>query len=90
MENEELIRIHWHVDRTAEPAMYMLVCDDPEHADMQVSVSSADMTERVAKAKLMQAMFELGKEKVEYYISKCMYVLFAIPICPMGMLVLMK
>lgn len=63
MENEELIRIHWHVDRTAEPAMYMLVCDDPEHADMQVSVSSADMTERVAKAKLMQAMFELGKEK---------------------------
>ena len=63
MENEELIRIHWHVDRTAEPAMYMLVCDDPEHADMQVSVSSADMTERVAKAKLLQAMFELGKEK---------------------------
>ena len=63
MENEELIRIHWHVDRTAEQAMYMLVCDDPEHADMQVSVSSADMTERVAKAKLMQAMFELGKEK---------------------------
>ena len=63
MENEELIRIHWHVDRTAEPAMYMLVCDDPEHADMQVSVSSTDMTERVAKAKLMQAMFELGKEK---------------------------
>ena len=63
MENEELIRIHWHVDRTAEPAMYMLVCDDPEHADMQVSVSSADMTERVAKAKLMQAMFEKKKKK---------------------------
>ena len=63
METQEIIRIHWHVDRTAEPAMYMLVCDDPEHADMQVSVSSADMTERVAKAKLMQAMFELGKEK---------------------------
>ncbi len=63
MENEELIRIHWHVDRTTDPAMYMLVCDDPEHREMQVSVSSADMTERVAKAKLMQAMFELGKEK---------------------------
>ena len=63
MANEELIRIHWHVDRTPDPAMYMLVCDDPEHQEMQVSVSSADMTERVAKAKLMQAMFELGKEK---------------------------
>ena len=63
MENPELIRIHWHVDRTAEPAVYMLVCDDPEHADIQVSVSSAEMTERVAKAKLMQAMYELGKKK---------------------------
>ena len=41
----------------------MLVCDDPEHADIQVSVSSAEMTERVAKAKLMQAMYELGKKK---------------------------
>ena len=63
MENPELIRIHWHVDRTAEPAVYMLVCDDPEHADIQVSVSSAEMIERVAKAKLMQAMYELGKKK---------------------------
>ena len=63
METQEIIRIHWHVDRTKEPAMYMLVCDDPNHADLQVSVSSEEMTERVAKAKLMQAMFELGKEK---------------------------
>ena len=63
METQEIIRIHWHVDRTKEPAMYMLVCDDPNHADLQVSASSEEMTERVAKAKLMQAMFELGKEK---------------------------
>ena len=60
MGEQEIIRIHWHVDRTKEPAMYMLVCDDPEHADLQVSASSEEMTERVAKAKLMQAMFELG------------------------------
>ena len=32
-------------------------------ADLKVSVSSAEMTERVAKAKLMEAMFELGREK---------------------------
>ena len=63
MEEQELIRIHWHVDRTDGPAVYMLVCDDPSHRDLQVSVSSEEMTERVAKAKLMQAMFELGKEK---------------------------
>ena len=63
MGEQEIIRIHWHVDRTKEPAMYMLVCDDPEHADLKVSVSSGEMTERVAKAKLMEAMFELGREK---------------------------
>ncbi len=63
MGTQEIIRIHWHVDRTTEPAMYMLVCDDPEHADLQVSASSEEMTERGAKAKLMQAMVELGKEK---------------------------
>jgi hypothetical protein len=60
---EELIRIRWHVDRTVEPAVYMLVSQNPEHPDLQVSVSSAEMSERVAKAKLMQAMYELGREK---------------------------
>ena len=63
MDEKELIRIHWMVDRSAEPSVFMLVCDDPEHADLKVSVSSEEMTERVAKAKLMQAMYELGKEK---------------------------
>ncbi len=63
MDNTGLIRIRWHIDRSGETPVFMLVCEDPEHADLQVSVSSAEMTERVAKAKLMQAMYELGKEK---------------------------
>ena len=63
MDNTELIRIRWHIDRSGETPVFMLVCDDNEHKDLQVSVSSAEMTERVAKAKLMQAMYELGKEK---------------------------
>ena len=63
MEGQEIIRIRWHVDRTAEPAVYMLVSETPGHEDLKVSVSSGEMTERVAKAKLMQAMYELGKEK---------------------------
>ena len=63
MDNTELIRIRWHIDRSGETPVFMLVCDDDEHKDLQVSVSSAEMTERVAKAKLMQAMYELGKEK---------------------------
>ena len=63
MEEEELIRIRWHVDRSSDPAVYMLVCEHPEHQDLTVSVPSDEMTERVAKAKLMQAMYELGREK---------------------------
>ena len=63
MEEKDLIRIRWHVDRTQDPAMFMLICLHPDYPDLQVSVSSAEVTERVAKAKLMQEMFELGEKK---------------------------
>ncbi|MBQ6288160.1 MAG: hypothetical protein IJK71_02830 [Clostridia bacterium] len=61
-EEKDLIRIRWHVDRTQDPAMYMLVCLHPDYPNLQVSVSSGEVTERVAKAKLMQEMFELGEK----------------------------
>ncbi len=63
MEEKDLIRIRWHVDRSADPAMYMLICLHPDYPDLQVSVSSGDVTERVAKAKLMQEMYKLGKSR---------------------------
>jgi len=63
MEEKDLIRIRWHTDRSTEPAIYMLVCEDPKWKDLEVQVSSAEVTERVAKAKLMQEMYEKGKEK---------------------------
>ncbi|MBQ6515453.1 MAG: hypothetical protein IJI09_12135 [Clostridia bacterium] len=62
-EEKDLIRIRWHVDRAQDPAMYMLICLHPDYPDLQVSVSSAEVTERVAKAKLMQEMYELGERK---------------------------
>lgn len=62
-EEKDLIRIRWHVDRTQEPAMFMLVCEHPDYQDLQVSVSSEEVTERVAKAKLMQQMYELGEKR---------------------------
>jgi hypothetical protein len=62
-EEKDLIRIRWHVDRTQDPAMYMLICLHPDYPDLQVSVSSAEVTERVAKAKLMQEMYELGEKR---------------------------
>ena len=60
MAEKDLIRIRWHVDRTQEPVQYMLVCQHPDYPDLQVSISSEEVTERVAKAKLMQEMYELG------------------------------
>ena len=60
MEEKDLIRIRWHVDRTVDPAMFMLVCTHPDYQDLQVSISSAEVSERVAKARLMQEMYELG------------------------------
>ena len=63
MEEKDLIRIRWHVDRTQDPAVYALICLHPDYPDLQVSVSSSEMTERVAKAKLMQDMYELGEKK---------------------------
>lgn len=63
IEEKDLIRIRWHTDRTQEPPVYMLVCEHPDYPDLQVSVSSEEVTERVAKAKLMQEMFELGEKK---------------------------
>ena len=62
-EEKDLIRIRWHVDRAQDPAMYMLICLHPDYPDLQVSVSSAEVTERVAKAKLMQEMYVLGEKK---------------------------
>ena len=63
MEEEELIRIRWHVDRTKEPCEFMLVCDHPDYPELTLSVSSEKMTERVAKAWLMEHMYRLGREK---------------------------
>ena len=63
MEEKDLIRIRWHVDRTQDPAVFMLVCVHPDYPDLQVSVSSEEVTERVAKAKLMQEMYALGSKK---------------------------
>ena len=63
-DEKDLIRIHWHVDRSGENPVFMLVCEHPDHPDLLVSEeASENMTERRAKAILMQRMYELGKEK---------------------------
>ena len=61
---QELIHIVWHVDRSGEHALFQLVCHDPGWEDLLVSVPEGDgMTERRAKAVLMQEMYDLGKTR---------------------------
>lgn len=63
VKEEDLIRIRWHVNRDADPPLYMLICMHPDYPDLEVSVSSEEVTERVAKARLMQEMYALGEKK---------------------------
>ena len=61
---EDLIRIHWHVERKGEHPLFMLVCDHPDYPDLTVSAEASEkMTERRAKAVLMQQMYDLGKSR---------------------------
>lgn len=62
-EEKDLVRIRWHVDRSSEPVQYQLICLHPDYPDLKVSVTADEMTERVAKARLMQEMYELGEKK---------------------------
>ena len=62
--DEELIPIRWHVDRSSDPICFSLICTEERHKDLEVSVEASEkMTERTAKAFLMQKMYELGREK---------------------------
>ena len=62
MAEENLIRIRWHGDRTKDPCEYMLISEDAEHPELRVSISSEEVSERVAKARLMERMYQLGSE----------------------------
>ena len=63
MAEEDLIRIRWHVDREKDPPDYTLICLHPDYPDLTVRLSSGDVTERVARARLMEMMYQLGAER---------------------------
>ena len=62
-EEEDVVRCRWHVDRTKDPADYMVICLHPDYADMEVRLSSADVTERTAKARLIEMMYQEGEKR---------------------------
>lgn len=64
MADEGLIMIRWKTDKTVDPVMFKLVCenDDPAYSELTVSLSSAEVTERVARARLIGMMFEKARQ----------------------------
>ena len=60
---DKVIPIRWHVDRTVDPPRFTMISPDPEYPELTVGMSSAETTERSAKAKLMEQMYELAKQK---------------------------
>ena len=63
-DEKDLIRIRWHVDRSGENPVFMLICQHPDYPDLAVSAEASEsLTERRAKAILMQQMYELGRQK---------------------------
>ena len=64
MEESELIRIRWHVDRSGEKPVFMLRSDPEKGPELTVSAEASDsMTERRAKAILMQEMYALARKQ---------------------------
>ena len=63
MDQKDLIHIRWHVDREKEPPDYTLICLHPDYPDLEARVSSTEMSERVAKARLMQQLYETAKAR---------------------------
>ena len=63
MADDGLIMIRWHADKAEDPVIYRLVCenDDPAYSELTVSLSSAEVTERVARARLIGMMFEKAR-----------------------------
>lgn len=59
-----IINIRWQVDRSMEPMQYKLVCTDTDnpHPELEVSISSDEVPERVARARLIEKMFAKARE----------------------------
>lgn len=61
--SSDLIPVLWHVDRTKDPCEYTLRSQHPDYPDLEVRISSSEVTERVARARLMELMFAHAKEQ---------------------------
>ena len=62
-EEEDIVLCKWEVDQTKDPVDYTVICLHPKYSDMQVRLSSMEIMERNAKARLMEMMYQEGKKR---------------------------
>lgn len=60
MSDQTLLNMNWFHDQSdPENALYILQC--PEMPDLQVQIAAATVTERAARAKLIEAAFQKAR-----------------------------
>lgn len=61
--DDEKIVVSWQVDESdAENPLYCLICEHPAFPELRVSIAASEVTERAARAKLIEAMFHKAHE----------------------------
>lgn len=60
---DDRIVVSWFYDETdPEKPLYSLVCRDPAYEQLHVSIAASEVTERAARARLIEAMFGKAHE----------------------------
>ena len=58
MDENRLLSVDWKFDPGAEQPCYELQCTDPEYAELHVSLPAESVTERAARAQLIDKAFQ--------------------------------
>ena len=62
MADSHLLNVDWYFDASAEDPLYELRCTDPDFEELKVSIPASSVTERAARAKLIEAAFQKARD----------------------------
>ncbi len=62
MRGEKLLPVDWKVEEAEEGSQYVLQCTDPDFPELRVSVPSDSVTERAARALLIERAFQKARD----------------------------
>ncbi len=62
MEKPKTLSVDWKTEGTDDKLAYVLQCTDPDYQELRVSVPADSVTERAARALLIEKAFEKARE----------------------------